>query len=62
MKEFQAAYQKTLNEYIEESARICVLLKECSETKSDPGKDYWHKLKSLERRLRLLKELAEGDD
>lgn len=59
MKEFERALNEAVRGFREEERHVDALLKECGRTKTAPGKEYWHKLRELEGRVKLLRKLAE---
>ena len=46
--------------YESESNRVEKMLAECGKTKTQPAKDYWHKLDMLRRKVNLLRDLSNG--
>lgn len=46
--------------YESERTRVEQLLAECGKTKTQPAKDYWHKLETLRRKVNLLRDLSNG--
>lgn len=46
--------------YESERVRVEKILAECGKTKTQPAKDYWHKLETLRRKVNLLRELTDG--
>jgi hypothetical protein len=42
-----------------ERKNVEAILKECSETKSQPAKDYWHKLHHLTNQVNALKHILD---
>jgi len=46
--------------YESERTRVEQLLAECGKTKTQPAKDYWHKLETLRRKVNTLRDIANG--
>lgn len=58
---FERLLAKAELEYESERKRVERMLAECGTSKTQPAKDYWHKLENLRRKVNTYREITEHD-